>query len=205
MVTDNGDDVVTFAGGILDQHRHVCAFVNWQDEDLAVLDSFVRQGIDSGDRIVYLVDPADVAEPINRLQHLGYDAADLLNRRQCEVQSWADTYLNGGRFNPDAMLTLLDRMFDDRDSPRVRLVANMGWAIGEPGFADQLIEFEARANFVNLRRRHIAICAYDTAKFDGALIIDILRTHPMVLVGGVLQENPFFVPPAEFLRQKNLR
>ena len=29
--------------------------------------------------------------------------------------------------------------------------------------------------------------------------MDILRTHPMVIVGGVLQKNPFFVPPAEFL------
>ena len=31
--------------------------------------------------------------------------------------------------------------------------------------------------------------------------MDILRTHPMVIIGGVLHENPFFVPPAEFLRE----
>ena len=29
--------------------------------------------------------------------------------------------------------------------------------------------------------------------------MDILRTHPMVIIGGILQENPFFVPPDEFL------
>jgi hypothetical protein len=29
--------------------------------------------------------------------------------------------------------------------------------------------------------------------------MDILRTHPMVILGGVLQKNPFFVRPAEFL------
>jgi hypothetical protein len=29
--------------------------------------------------------------------------------------------------------------------------------------------------------------------------MDIMRTHPMVILGGVLQENPFFVPPDEFL------
>ena len=28
--------------------------------------------------------------------------------------------------------------------------------------------------------------------------MDILRTHPMVIVGGILQENPFFVAPDEF-------
>src|SRR6266545_1798099 len=31
------------------------------------------------------------------------------------------------------------------------------------------------------------------------MIVDIVRTHPVVLVGGVLQENPFYVPPDEFL------
>ena len=31
--------------------------------------------------------------------------------------------------------------------------------------------------------------------------MDILRTHPMVIIGGVLQQNPFFVPPGEFLRE----
>ena len=31
------------------------------------------------------------------------------------------------------------------------------------------------------------------------MVLDILRTHPMVIIGGILQENPFFVPPDEFL------
>jgi PAS domain S-box-containing protein len=31
------------------------------------------------------------------------------------------------------------------------------------------------------------------------MIVDIARTHPVLLVGGVLQENPFYVPPDEFL------
>jgi hypothetical protein len=29
--------------------------------------------------------------------------------------------------------------------------------------------------------------------------MDMLRVHPVVIVGGVLQENPFFVPPDQFL------
>ena len=32
-----------------------------------------------------------------------------------------------------------------------------------------------------------------------------MRTHPMVVVGGVLQQNPFFVPPDEFLRELRAR
>jgi hypothetical protein len=29
--------------------------------------------------------------------------------------------------------------------------------------------------------------------------MDILRTHPMVIIGGLLQKNPFFVSPDVFL------
>jgi hypothetical protein len=32
-----------------------------------------------------------------------------------------------------------------------------------------------------------------------------MRTHPMIIVGGILQENPFFVPPDEFLRELRQR
>lgn len=35
--------------------------------------------------------------------------------------------------------------------------------------------------------------------------MDILRTHPMVIVGGVLQQNPFFVPPDLFLQELRQR
>ncbi len=35
--------------------------------------------------------------------------------------------------------------------------------------------------------------------------MDVLRTHPVVMIAGVLQENPFFVPPDEFLRELRAR
>lgn len=35
--------------------------------------------------------------------------------------------------------------------------------------------------------------------------MDIMRTHPMVIIGGVLQPNPFWVSPDEFLRELDAR
>ena len=32
-----------------------------------------------------------------------------------------------------------------------------------------------------------------------------MRTHPAIIVGGLLQENPFFVPPDEFLQALRAR
>lgn len=198
-------DPVTFAGGVLDRYRHVCAFVNEPGEEDAVLDPFVSEGIDRGDRLLYLVDPAESAAPVNRLRHLGYDAGALLEDHQAEVRTWTDTYLRGGRFDQSAMLELLDEMLVDHQSPRIRMLCDMGWAADAEDAAEHLIEFEAKANFIHARHEHVVICSYEATKFDGSFIIDILRTHPMVLIGGMLQENPFFVPPSEFLEEHGRR
>jgi hypothetical protein len=32
-------------------------------------------------------------------------------------------------------------------------------------------------------------------------MMDILRTHPLTLIGGVVQENPFYTPPAQMLQE----
>jgi|tagenome__1003787_1003787.scaffolds.fasta_scaffold20043712_1 hypothetical protein len=195
-------DPVTFAGGVLDRYRHVCAFWNGPGEQDAVLDPFVKQGIDGGDRLLYLVDPATSAAPVNRIRQLGYDPRELLERRSCEVRTWAETYLRGGSFDQAAMLELLEGMLLHGDGPRIRMIADMGWAVDHTESGSDLIEFESKANFIHARHPHVVICSYDASRFDGAFIIDILRTHPMVLIGGMLQENPFFVPPSEFLEER---
>ena len=45
------------------------------------------------------------------------------------------------------------------------------------------------------------ICKYDLSRFDASVVIDIMRTHPMVIVRGILQENTFYVPPDEMLNE----
>jgi len=60
-------------------------------------------------------------------------------------------------------------------------------------------------NHVWSRHEDAVICVYDLAKFGGDAVIDIMRTHPMIVIGGILQQNPFFVPPEEFLHERRSR
>src|SRR5215204_4475804 len=147
-------DPVSFAGGLLDQYRHVCAFVNSQDEMYQVLDPFVREGVAHGEKLLYFVDSAERGNLVRRLRRIGLDMSALLEQRQCEVRTWSETYLRGGHFDQNAMLGLLDEFLIDPQSPRIRLIADMGWAAEEQGVNDLLIEFEARANFVHAKHGH---------------------------------------------------
>ena len=85
--------------------------------------------------------------------------------------------------------------------PLSRIVCHMDWAAEDRSYIDNLVEFESRVNDVWLDHDDAVICVYDLAKFGGDTVIDIMRTHPMIIIGGILQQNPFFVPPREFLRE----
>ena len=47
------------------------------------------------------------------------------------------------------------------------------------------------------------ICTYDLSQFGAEVVIDILRVHPLVIIGGIMHENPFYTPPDEFLQELN--
>jgi hypothetical protein len=77
----------------------------------------------------------------------------------------------------------------------------MEWALVDLPGVEDLIEFETRVNYVVPKYDDTVICAYDLSKFPASVVMDALRTHPVVLIGGLLQENPFFVPPEQFLNE----
>jgi hypothetical protein len=43
------------------------------------------------------------------------------------------------------------------------------------------------------------LCLYDLDKFSGEVVVNVVKTHPQVLVQGILVENPYYVEPGEFL------
>jgi hypothetical protein len=81
----------------------------------------------------------------------------------------------------------------------------MAWALKDPDALDRMLEYECRLNLVLPKTGDIVICAYDLDKFGAEIVIDALRTHPIVLIGGIVQRNPFYVPPEELLKELNER
>jgi hypothetical protein len=75
------------------------------------------------------------------------------------------------------------------------------WASGDWPGVDDFLEYECRLNNMIPPYKDAVICLYNLTKCGGNLIIDVIRTHPMILIGGIVQKNPFFVPPDEFLRE----
>jgi len=192
----------------LDESRHVCAFFNSEDEEYRVLLPFIRDGFELGDKAVHVVDPAEGPNHLQRLVAAGIEVAEAERRGQFELRASTETYLQDGRFDQERMLEAFERMASGNASggfPRSRIVCRMDWVAEGRSHVDDVVEFESRANDVWRRHEDAVICTYQLAKIGGDTVIDIMRTHPMIIIGGVLHQNPFFVPSDEFLRELRIR
>ncbi|OAI53223.1 hypothetical protein AYO47_05270 [Planctomyces sp. SCGC AG-212-M04] len=195
---------IRLANATLGTHRHVCAFFHSADEEYRVLLPFIQEGLQRGERAFHIVDPGLREEHLRRLEAAGIDATAANQCGQFELRDWHETYLRGGRFDPEKMLGVMrDASLQSREQgySLIRVLAHPEWC-GEdwPG-ADDFLEYEARLNELVPQTGDPIICLYDLAKIGGRIVMDVMRTHPLVILGGVLQENPFFVPPEEFLRE----
>lgn len=186
------------------EHFHVCAFFNSRDEEYAVMTPFYKEALDQGEQNLHIVNPQHLDDHRQRLGKAGIDAAHCERCGQLQVLAWEDAYLHGGSFDKDKMLARVGHLTGagrDTGFTRLRVMGNMDWVFsGMPGAAD-ILEYEAEVNEVLARNRQPAVCVYDVAKLSGSMMMDILRTHPLTLIGGVVQENPFFTPPSQMLQE----
>jgi hypothetical protein len=195
---------ISFAGAQLGEARHVCAFFNSEDEEYRVLLPFIKDGFESGERAVHVVNPDQRGLHLQRLAAAGIDPAAVQASGQFELRTNTETYLLDGRFDQDRMLQVFEQLASGNAKggfPLSRIVCRMDWAAESRLFVDNVIEFESRVNDVWCRHDDAVICTYHLGQFSGDTVIDIMRTHPLVIIGGILQRNPFFVPPKQFVAE----
>jgi hypothetical protein len=186
----------------LRNHFHACAFVHTGPEERAVIDPFFFEGFRRGEKAVYIVDPQHRDEHEARLR-AGSPSPELV-----EVTTWNEAHLKGGSFDQDRMMTGLDEMLRAHAAtgrPPMRLVGQMGWVFSSPPGIEQLVAYEASVNEVLNRGKTPTVCVYDVSKLSGALVMDLLRAHPLTVMNGVLHENPFYTPAEEMLAELKRR
>ena len=195
---------ISIAGSSLADTRHVCAFFHSEEEEYRVLLPFIKDGFTCGHKAVHVVNPDRRNGHLQRLAAAGIDTDAAESSGQFELRTNVETYLRDGKFDKDRMLQAFEQIASGNNGgqfPLSRIVCRMDWAAEGKSYTDDLIEFESRVNDVWEHHDDAVICTYHLGQFGGDTIMDIMRTHPMIIIGGILQQNPFFVPPSEFLRE----
>ena len=122
---------------------------------------------------------------------------------QLDIHLPETTYLAGGEFTTSDMLTFwTENMIKAaiEGYSFYRLVGEMTWALRDAPGVEHLVGYESELNRVTASYPVIVLCLYDLDRFSGEVVVNIVKTHPQVLVQGILVENPYYVGPDEFLR-----
>ena len=189
----------------LQQGDHLCSVYENVAEQIAVIIPFILDGLVRGERSLYIADDRAIEMVAEKLTGAGVDVALVRKRRALWTLTQQDSYLKGGEFDPQAMIDFLRSTQSEALADGfagLRVAGEMTWALGPEFGCDRLIEYETLLNDFVPNSRSIILCLYDNSRFDPAVIHDVLRTHPIAILGDQVCPNPYYEPPALVLSQE---
>lgn len=182
---------------------HVChVFSSDADRDHAV-SAFIATGLRAGERCSCVAPGAGLKVLTDELRAQGLDADAAVAAGSLTKAEPKEVYCPTGTFDPERMLDRLTRLHEQSVAsgyPGTRVIGEMTSALEQVLGGSRLLEYEARMTILLRDHPITTVCQCDARQFDGASVMDILRVHPFVVVRGTVVENPFYVPPEEFLK-----
>jgi hypothetical protein len=180
---------------------HVCAFYRGDRDRDQLLTAYLGAGLTAGDKCICIVDSAQAAKRLRSLPRAAGEPVPLDG--QLDIHLPESTYLAGGAFSTADMLTFWTESMSKaavEGYSFCRLVGEMTWALRDAPGVEHLVGYESELNRVTSSYPVVVLCLYDLDRFSGEVVVNIVKTHPQVLIQGILVENPYYLRPDEFLR-----
>jgi DNA-binding CsgD family transcriptional regulator len=186
--------------GAVSPGTHFCALYSGPAARDRLLYPFLEEGLRQGDKCLCLID--DVEPALVRDRAVGQPGPDYSRRSaQLDVERSSDAYLRSGEFSVDDMVSFLSESVEAAiadDFDLLRAAGEMSWVLsGAPGW-DDLFVYESSLNHVVEDVPAILMCLYDLRKFGAEMLVEVLHTHPKVLLDGTVIDNPHYVHPTRY-------
>ena len=200
---------VTVCGHRLTRSAHICAFFDSAKQRAECVAPYLAEGLANGE-LVYCIEEADrCATRIAQIENaMDVPLAPFTKTRQFRLLTPEASYLEEPGFEADRMIEALKKVLREAAQgayPRVRTCGDMGWALRALESTDALMDYEARVNHLTEMNECTFMCAYDINLFSGRTVVDVLSTHPMVVMGDRIYENPYYVEPGDFIHSLRRR
>jgi hypothetical protein len=180
---------------------HICGVFSGEAERDQVLIPFLQAGLASGDKCICIVDGTAPGKIVAALGPVG-QAAALTADKQLEVIAASDMYLRSPHFSADEVIgawkaAISAAMYAGRfDVVR----AAEAWSRRDllPDM-NELLMLESEMNRYLPLYPQVMVCMYDIDQFGGGALMNLVMTHPRMLMRGMLIENPYYLTPDEVL------
>jgi hypothetical protein len=183
---------------------HVCAFYVGTAERDKLLMPFLQDGLRAGNKCLCIADsPAHQTMVANIAE--GFDDPGDVERsvasRQLELLLSTDSYTRGGSFSTVRTIDFFREAVEGALSSGYETVLISGepaWlSQGAPG-AEEFVDYEVSLNDFAPLYPQVILCLYDLERFGGGMVVDIMRTHKKLVLGGFVLDNPHYLSPDEF-------
>ncbi len=185
-----------------DSNDHLASIYDGRDDQFDAVAPFIQQGLDRGERCLYVADDNARADVERELRERGVAVDDAVDSGALSIHTKADTYLRTGSFDQDAMLDFwreaLAEAREENGYAGIRAAAEMTWALDGGTSLDRLVEYEAALNTVYPGEDYVVLCQYDRERFPREVLSDVIRTHPLIVYDGTVCRNFYYRSPDEF-------
>ena len=186
----------------LGPHDHFCSIYESPEEHYAVAIPFIRIGLDRGEKCIYIADDGTVGDVRQAMQSEGIDVDRALASNALVLATKEQAYLEHGSFRPDWMFTFwkeATQVAMSEGFSAVRATGETEWVLRGGRGLERWMEYESKLTHTLLESNCSALCQYNRRLFPPELILDVIRTHPVVVYGSTVCRNLYYVPPDEFL------
>ncbi len=182
---------------------HACLLYDDEAERQQMIAEFIKEGVEAGERVGYFTDAMTPEQGRTMFTQMGvmggsvhHDAFHFIDTNQiCRGY---------GSFEPNEFI---DRLYafcssaTKRGYLGARICGEMSWSLKSVDGRNRLINYEAEVSNVIESSPASAICQYDFRLFGTKMIADVIRVHPVIIINGMIIQNPFYVDPDEFVEQ----
>jgi hypothetical protein len=191
----------------LKPHEHLCQIYDTPEEWSAAVTTFLITGLRQGEKCSYVVDTYTIDQVRALLHEQGVDVTAAEASGQLVIFHETETYTQGGFFDPDRMIALWVSAIEAAIAEgyhALRGVGEMSWVLrGHPG-SNRFVEYEAKLNRDLYPNYPVTgLCQYEWQRFGLPLLLDVICTHPIIMVGTKIYDNPYYIPAAEFLTNEH--
>ncbi len=182
--------------------EHLCMSYQTREEALAAVIPFLRRGLDRREQCIVIASEGSRSAILAAMQSEGIAVGTSMESGALSVIDARDTYRRNGSFDPEQMLAWVReraRAATGAGFSALRIVGDMVCIAEGKLDVEQLAEYEAKLNYLLPNQPVSALCLYDRGRFRPDIIREVIVTHPLVVVGGTVCRNPYFVPPDDYL------
>ena len=187
---------------------HILGIFDSRGQQMEIMANFMSNGLRAVQRCVWAGPPESTDRFRQSLAEIGGDLPTLEASDQLVIVSDVEFYRQKGVFDSSSTMNLLTTLLTDGQNQgysTMRIATDVSWLRDHRVDPKVWEQFEVELTHEVAALPVVLVCQYDRFQLPGDIVAAALRTHPVIIMGESIRQNPRYVataggiPPSEIM------